>query len=305
MIIKVLPIAPIVIKGGNIICLCSFTIRAGKSFYACFGAGGSFGFYAIVPTVILCFDFTTFGIITGAGMRSAVFIVYPITEIAGVRIILRGSIEVYASLRIVGIIVFFTGTFIVNPFSTFQLVIVSCNKSDRAIIISQAKLRHLTLVIQDPHDIVEGIKYSHAALFTDIRERQRIGLSIFICIYLCIHIAIDVRVVFIAAVVENNTPMAGITKIINTLLVHSLNRTHTRRGEEVVGNRKLLYTFGMVWHHAVLPIRMPIRIVILGKVHVHHLKLRGLLGFLMGKRSVGIYRDLGCVDAAIAIKHIG
>ena len=51
VIVKVLPFSPVVIKGGNIFCLCSITIGASEGLYARFGAGGSLGFYTVVPSV--------------------------------------------------------------------------------------------------------------------------------------------------------------------------------------------------------------------------------------------------------------
>ena len=91
------PIAPVVAEIVNVLIKGCSAIFAGINDLCALGAGGSANLFAVIPTVRLGLGLAAFGILTGASVGVAVFIVNPIAKVAGVGrcIIYRlGSVEV-------------------------------------------------------------------------------------------------------------------------------------------------------------------------------------------------------------------
>ena len=124
------PISPVVAEIVNVLGLGLAATSAGVGDRSTLGTCGRAVLNAVIPTVVFSFGLTAFGILTGASVSFSHFIVYPITEVTGVRSLIRSRrVEIYASLCIMGIVIaaVFIG-FIVNPFAAFKIVIVAYHK---------------------------------------------------------------------------------------------------------------------------------------------------------------------------------
>jgi hypothetical protein len=196
------PIAKVVIKSGNIFCLRSVTIGASEGLYARFGAGGGFGFYAVVPIVCLGLFLSAFTVLAGTGMGSAVAVVLPITEVTSVGIYGWNIVTVEAN-GILGIIGRSCIRNIIPTVGTLETPILAADEIVLTVILSKSEGKHCAAHGIEGSLIQKKITFGNIVIYIAVCHLLSVGFG-------AEFILVSVSIVSYYSSVEINNPFTGI-----------------------------------------------------------------------------------------------
>ena len=192
------PLAPIMVKSINGFNLGRATIVASVGLNTCLGAGGSLGFYAVIPTVSLGFGLAAGFILAGTGMGFVIFIINPIAPIAGVGIYGRNivTVEPYGILGVIG----FDGSVLLFLSDTFKESIFTADEIVLIVILPESEGKHRAAYSIKRRLIQQKISFCY--IFTNIA----------VCYLLCMgfgtkFILVSVSIVSYFSGVEINNPV--------------------------------------------------------------------------------------------------